>query len=370
MIKTQTVGTNGKKADVDKHLGLPAGGVVYTIPLERRIALAKPLLNPTFGADLNQDISFAGTPDEVHDGLDSTLWTASALAGTWVFNSTDFAQQGTRSIDATATKNNDEALFSKGSALTLANYTSFSGWVYLVSWGGGIKDIEVELRLAGAIDGVITSIADKIDTGLFDTWQQFVIPLEEFATGGITIDEVVIRTTNSAGAPQNYYLDQLQFEETGDAAIFKVEATKGHLYSITDIDITLADTFTTTLTDGTMPLVDYDKLMGLTALSTGINIKITSEGVTTLNAVARSLQDLLQLSGSNIRFIIGTGTKQMLKIHAKFGDENPIVLRASKTDSLSFTINDNLSGIDLFRIIVRGFETPEVHKVENGDVII
>ena len=63
--------------------------------------------NDTYGAEMAQDASATGTPINVHDGIDSVYWTATSIAGTFVFDSSDQAQDGFNSIDCSASLNDD-----------------------------------------------------------------------------------------------------------------------------------------------------------------------------------------------------------------------------------------------------------------------
>jgi len=66
--------------------------VVATRPLKVFQNAAGFFTNDEQGADLNQNGAFGGTPEGIHDGVDSTLWTASTIVGTkFTFDSTDRA---------------------------------------------------------------------------------------------------------------------------------------------------------------------------------------------------------------------------------------------------------------------------------------
>jgi hypothetical protein len=106
----------GQEAQVHKpkNLGFlnPGGLVVYSEPRKVFVPEIRFFAAASGAIDMNIDPTGSGTDENIHNGLDNTYWTASNLVGAnFVFNSTDQANGGTQSIDATATVNNDAALF-------------------------------------------------------------------------------------------------------------------------------------------------------------------------------------------------------------------------------------------------------------------
>lgn len=71
------------------------GAVVYQERLLQFNPEVHPFLNDDFGINMNQNISFGGTPVGIHNGIDSTLWTGSNIAGASVtFNQDDDRAHG------------------------------------------------------------------------------------------------------------------------------------------------------------------------------------------------------------------------------------------------------------------------------------
>ena len=156
MIKTSiSEGNGGSIASVVKRQSIghghksPPGLSTYTLPyaLERNRAMSAVSTSGSNDMAINGSTA-GGTPDRVHDGTDSLLWAGSNLAGTnFVFDTTDQAQAGTKSIDGTATVNNDQALLTRTSAITITDYTALTGWVYITSWpSSGTKDVRIKDR--------------------------------------------------------------------------------------------------------------------------------------------------------------------------------------------------------------------------------
>ena len=153
MLNTVVTGPDKTlSAEVIQRNGDPQGLVVYTRPVNTLDSTVKFAINDTYGFNLNQDASFSGTPTGIHNGTDNIYWTASALSGTWNFASTVQAKDGTKSIDAVNTTNNNEALLSAGSDIDLENFTAVTGWIYITDWSdrGTLKEVEIEFRTSGS----------------------------------------------------------------------------------------------------------------------------------------------------------------------------------------------------------------------------
>ncbi len=81
-----------------------------------------PFLNDSFGVAMNQNISFGGTPEIIHNGGTSVEWTGTAIQGTW-----NFADAG--KITITTADNNDEASFAEETPTTIdmSGFTTLTG---------------------------------------------------------------------------------------------------------------------------------------------------------------------------------------------------------------------------------------------------
>jgi hypothetical protein len=348
-------GTNGEVAVV-KRGELPSGPIVYTEQYRQGVPRTTALVNPTYGADMNQNATFGGTEDGIHDGTDSVLWTGSNLVGAnFVFDSTAQARAGTKSVDATATVNADEALFSRASAIDSDSYVALTGSIYITSWPtSGTKDISLRVRLAGADVGNTLNLADYIDTTTFNVWEDFAIPIEDFGLLGSNMDQFVVQTVDiGGGAAPNYYLDELQWEETGGLESFAVEARADTRYSITTMTIALADAYASTLADGTHQKIPYDALLGVSALTTGIGFKLTTDDIIRFNSVFKNHMDFMGFPGT-IAQSGGDGTNTWLTYNITF--DPPFVLDSRKGDKLESTIAEDLSGLLRLRVLVRGQE--------------
>jgi hypothetical protein len=309
-------------------------------------------VNETYGADMNQDASVGGSPEKIHDGIDSALYTAAALTGTWTFNSTAQAHAGTNSIDATATTNNDEAQLVKGANVTLANFVSFSGWIYLTGFDTrGTKHIQLYGwdTGTGLQVGNTINIDNYIDTTTFGSWQQFTIPFADFAFGSPTLDAVRFKTIDvGPGPPPNYYLDDLQWEQTGGSIIYAIEPDNSDVWEVNNIHFNFADALASTLTDGTMPNIPYNTLLGVSALSNGIVIRRTQDGEVTFNANIKHFMDLITLPSEKTILSGSDGTNTWLRVEIKF--PTPFTLDGKHGDKLEIILSDDLSGLLFMRV--------------------
>ena len=469
LIGPSHVGEGDKTVHIHTTKDVPNGVIAYTEPYKQAVARTIPLLSETSGINANVNAAFSGTPNKVHDGEDSALYATTALSGTWDFASTDQSQAGSASIDATATQNNDEALFidtgvaevttitavadvsdsldgtyflaqdidgsvafwidtdnsgttipagaaaadraveittiaTNDSAATIGgllrtavgadskfttagsgadciatnvdkviltdmadgdsgfsfntdtqgttskistgNYTAFTGFIYITSWSGsGTKDVTARIRLTGVDQGDELNLSNYIDTGALNSWQAFVIPMADFGAGTVNVDEVVIKTVDiGGGAAPNYYLDVLQFEETGGDT-FSINIPKNSRYYITELTIIMADTTTDTAST-------WNKLLGLTALTNGINFTLINSGETIFNGNFHQHVDFLSFPGLRADYE-GNGTNAHVQYSAKF--DYPAVVNSRTKDTFTMTISDNLSGLLYFRVLARGY---------------
>ena len=132
--------TMGKKGET--------GLVTYTDDLKPpKTFFGSFLINPSFGADLNINVGFTGTPEKVHDGTDLSLWAASALSGIWDFASTTHAKQGI--ITVIQFGNLSGAVINvAGTNITTTTLTEG------VDWTAGVDNDTTAGTIQSAVDGI------------------------------------------------------------------------------------------------------------------------------------------------------------------------------------------------------------------------
>lgn len=307
-----------------------------------------PFLNDTFGTAMNQNIAFSGTPEIIHNGGTTTEWTGSAVAGTW-----NFADSG--KVSLTSANNNDEAEFAEETPTTIdmSGFTALTGKINLTIYTPVNNSLIVEFDNAGAVVGNNVDLNDFIDTGLLGTEQTFVIPKIDLGLTTQLVDGFSIRLERIGGTKPTMTFDDIQLEQTGDPAVFKATTPQGGgRFHITEIRIAIADNITGLVTNGTMHGLAYDALLGVSALSNGIIFRRVQGGKTLFSVTIKQLGDFLA-TGSNIVNAISDGTNTFITLLVEFPE--PIILDGGETDNfLSFTINDDLSGLLIFTAASRG----------------
>lgn len=321
--------------------------VVATRPLKTFRNKIEFFSNPDHGYNMNIACGFGGVPVPVHNGIDNVYWTGSVIVGTWVFDSAAQAHAGAKSVDATATVNNSVAQFTKAVAIDLSIYSAITGWIYLSSWDDrGTKGIQLYGWDTGtsSLVGIEVNLKDYINIGLTDSWQKFVISLYDMNLIDETIDALRIKTIDvGLGVPPDYYLDDIQVEETVYPTEFTIKPDPDKWLHVNSYSIFLVDAYATTLADATMPFLSYDKLLNIASLENGILYQRNIDGEVSLSFPFRNLGDILMFPGAKIESYGADATNAFLKILVDLRE--PIVLRAENDDNISFQVADNLTGL-------------------------
>lgn len=367
MIKTNIVGgyTN-KTAEIvqrnvpGQHLH-PAGLSVYTQPYSFETNRAFNAVNSSGSTAMNVNGSSAGgTPDAIHDGTDSVLWTGSNLSGTgFVFDSTAQAQAGTRSVSGVASVNNDEALFTRSSAVNIVSYTGITGYIYVDSWpGAGTKEVRLRFRLAGVDIGSEVDISPFIDVTNQNVWQTFTIPFTgNFNLSGTQLDELVVTTVDiGGGQAPNYYLDTLSLTSAagGSPQTFTLSPRKDELIYVKGIEFVFVFPFDPVATvagateNFTANYLSYNKFLHLAELSNGLRISRIQNERTLFSSVTTNNFDLFNATNRQIDLFVSDNTNTIMKVSSEF--TGLVELDATSNDRYEFTVQDDLSSLLEFRI--------------------
>jgi hypothetical protein len=332
--------------------GAMAGAVVYVERLLDFDPEFHPFLNDTFGAAMNQNVTFSGVPEKIHNGGSSVEWDATAISGTW-----NFADSG--KITLTSGADTDAALFEEEGASTVdwASFTALTGKVDLDTYSGITHDFSIQFDLAGVAVGDSLLLNSYIDTGDFAE-QTFVIPKADFNFATTVVDGLTLALVRAGGPKPTVKFDDIQMEAAGDPLIFKATTPKGTKFHITELRIAIADNITgiTSVADAsenaTVPNLAYDDFMGITSpLTNGVLFSRVKGGKTIFNVSIKQLGDFLA-TGANIANHISDGTNTFITMVIEFPE--PIILNGTNDDFLSYTINDNLSGLLQFTAAARG----------------
>ncbi|MBV1929745.1 MAG: hypothetical protein KUG81_09580 [Gammaproteobacteria bacterium] len=319
---------------------------VQEIHSEKRIPRNKPFINAELGSSMNTDAAFGGTPDGVHDGTDSVLWTGSQVVGTKVtFDSIDRPQAGTKSVKINNPDILDIWAFTRASTIDLTNYTALTFGINIdKDWTGGdsVSICAWDSGL-GQMVGNAVNIEDYITETLFDVWQEVVIPLTALGIEAETIDQFRMEQLTKDGKAAVFYIDTMQIEETGGVT-FDVEPDVGKDFYISNVRMVFVNNVTGA------PAHEHGDLLGVTLLN-GITINRTSAGIERVGRNNLSLLDLYSSGFSKISLDEGA-TDSILVMEISF--DIPVVLRSEDTDIISFGINDNLSTLIHMSAIARG----------------
>jgi len=355
-LDTNIIGPSSKKrvevVTNDDHNTL----LVSTIPYKPYSNSIRFFLSDTYGADMNKNGAASGTPIEVHNGTDNAYWTATAISGTWTFDSTDQAYAGSKSIKSTITVNDDVAQIAKGSNQDLTGYISISGYIYLTKWRVA-KNNHVSLygwnTGTGAMVGTSVYIDDYIDVNVLGSWQKFDIPFFRMSLTNETIDSIRIRTEATGTAP-DYYLDDIQIEESGESIVYRVIPNNGEWLHVYSINASIADAYTgfvdtsDATTRPTMPNIPYNGFLGVSTLNNGVTYRRIQNEVVTSSTTIKQTMDLMNFSHAELTGYGSDGTNSWISILIRLSE--PLVLKPEDGDRLSMTVNDDLTGLLYFRV--------------------
>lgn len=355
-IDSQITDNRGKIAHVHKRNG-DTGLVVFTEPLKEKETLFSFALNPDLGFEMAIDASFGGTPDKIHDGIDNVLWTGSNITGTKVtFNSTAITPPsggGTNTVLVNRANINNVWEFDKGSNLDLSNYAAISLFINVTSgWTAGNSvniygwDTVTALQVGDAV--LLEDYFNELD---FNTWQKIGIPLEDMNLQSSTVDAFRMEIVGKSGAGIVFYMDLIQVEETSGSKTFSVEAPQGTKYFVDEFNFTYIDALSTTLTDNSMHNLSYNQILGLTKLTNGIGFSRIKDGKALFTASVTCLADSTR-GGSMLENVFSDGTNTHITVSTKFSE--PVLLDSRTNDSITVTINDNLTGLISFTAVAKG----------------
>lgn len=243
--------------------------------------------------------------------------------------------------------------FAKGSDITVSNFTAISGFINIdKQWAAG-DSIEVYGFDVGVGEvGNRVKLEDFINETDFDEWQAFVLPLSTLGLTAGTIDALRFEVITKSGSAPVWYLDDLQVEQTGTPATFKVTTPVGTKFHINEIIVRVEDAFDSTLANATVPNIPINALLGISELTNGIVLRLVQKGITTLSTTLRNLGDFLA-NGAVLQSVTGDATNTGFTLHIAFR-ELLILEGGAENNFLSFTINDDLSGLTRFTAFALG----------------
>ena len=308
--------------------------------------------NDTYGVEMNVNGASGGTAIKIHDGTDTSLWTATDIVGggKTTFNSTDrnHTTGGTKSIKVDNSPVGDIFQLDKGSDQVLTNYISVTMWINVdKDWkAGDAVDFYGWETTGGTQVGTKVDLSDYFIYDDYDTWHKLNIPLSDMGlhdgSTGLTIDSFRVNQEAKEGKAPKYYLDDVQIEETGTPIVFELKPALGTWLLVKSFQIVVAATGT-----AVSPNIPYDTVLG-TSISSGIDYKRIANGTTISAATISKFVDFMTLSNATVTGQGGDATNNWVSLNVRFNET--VVLKAEDEDKMTLTINDDLSGLLYLRV--------------------
>lgn len=342
-----TLTGSGHGLEVDVHKATSpdtnkVGLVAYTEALVTRAFFDTPLQSDD-GIDMNIDPTVAGTTTLIHNGTDTVAWTASAATGSWSFNSTAQAYDGTRSVDGTSANDNDTAVFTPASAYNVTAVNEVSIWVYISKWTtNGTKEVNLAFRNAGVVVGNTVPLSLYTDITNTGQWQRAVIPFSAFGVNSTTVDDFTIAIAASGGPAPDVYFDKIELSTGTSLREFLIKPNLEDTWEIHSFRMSFVTTGTA---------VDWNNFFGAGLLPNGILLQAIRKEASTA-FVAMDFADLSGIPNATITTTQGT-SNTVVNIDISFPDRS-FFLHGRESDVLKITVRDDLSALPFARTNVRG----------------
>lgn len=232
-VNAKIVGKDGDVTDIERRTG-GVGPVVYATDLVLTEPTTKFFLNPGFGANMNLNAGFTGTPELIHNGGNTTEYTASAVQGTkFSFTDTTFAVQSNITIV-------DWSLIDNGDGVTI-NGTAFleddtpTGNQFLAVTSDSVTATNLATAI-NAVSGFTASATSDVITVSEDTG----IGITSFTENADDV-ELTIVTPASVETDNAAVNDIMQFAKGSDLTLSNFVAVTMRIY--VDKDWAAGDNF-------------------------------------------------------------------------------------------------------------------------------
>lgn len=319
--------------------------------------------NATQGIQMAFDAGFSGTPEQIHDGLDTVLWTGTSVVGAkFTFDATAplNGPDPTQAIQTNNAAVNDiMQIENPAGDVDLSNFVAITASVNID------KDWEPNNSDSISIYGFDTNLGQQVGNKVllqtyfneivFDTWQAFAIPLIDMGLETSTVDAFRIEIESVSGAKgPNFFLDVIQLEETGNNFEFDIIPDDNTIFSIDSIAFTIINNNESTLADASMPAINPDEFNGLTSLPFGITFENITNGIPIFSASIRNVGDSL-IGGARLENTINTnGVTPRTSITLETFFTTPVRLNALTNDKIVIIISDDLSSLISFTVVAKG----------------
>lgn len=340
--------------------------VVATRDLHHHFYQRKQFISDVYGINMNVAVQYGASPERVHDGEDSSLWTYTLYSGSGIDeDSTNRPYAGTKSLEWNNCPANTLYYYGYGSDFDLTGYSAITMWVN-VDTGWTTDSIGIQGHRSGTgFLGAQVLLEDYIQESNYDVWQKVTIPLSDMSLVGVTIDKIVIRNL-VVGATPILYIDEVQIEETGsgDPGIFKIEPDTQTNFYLQRIKFFIVDVYDSLITGG-IPQLEYNKILNENSLSSGIILGKYRRNVPIETITIKNMGELLSLPNTKIIDIAyhQSSDTTMLSIEMLF--DNPVLLKDEYQESYQIRINDDLSELTKFVTWGSGYYR-EIEKKAKG----
>jgi hypothetical protein len=329
-----------------RHVAAP-GLLVYTHPYEVGTPLIQFFQDPLGNPNQNVNASGAGTLETVHNGGDTVSWTAQATIGVWDFTSTDQANTGASSIDATNTRNGDIAYFSKGSDLIVTDYSTLRGFIYITSWpSSGSKNFEFSLADNDSVVGSVVQLSSYIDTNSLNSWQLFEIPITDFGISSANFDQLRLDVVDAGqGSAPKAYFDDLAFVSsgTGGSVQYRIAPPVTEEWVINRIKWVAVSNSSS---------IKYNEFFGLPELANGYTFSFRSSGKVVSTVSANNFFEMAQYP--NVTLDIISGTASLFELYFDITAEQQELIGALGPE-IVMTVRDDLSSMLEFKATAQGY---------------
>lgn len=337
-------GGDGPVAHVVDHERHDPGLVTYTHPLDHYAYSVVPLASADYGVNMAINPAVVTpTTTLVHNGLDNVAWTAAAVTGGgFDFTSTAQAFDGTKSIDATVSANNDIAGFTAPAPVNPTDFSALTFAIYITGFPtSGTKDVTIQMFNGGAAVGNEVSIKPYVNTQTFNTWLIANIPISDFGLTQVTqFDEIRIKTIDSGrGDPPDYYLDKIELVQTttgSGVANYRFEPNFGEDFALLRLRVFAYNTSKTA--------ANPTEFFGLPALAGGFELILRNRSRVLLSLIARDVWDLIRAPNANVQTDADGSTGATFLVDFDIPIEH-MLLNGSEGTFIEVRVKDDLSGL-------------------------
>jgi hypothetical protein len=327
---------------------------VFNEPLRQRDVRFGFAVSNTLGVEMAVDASFSGTPILVHNGIDSVAWTASSISGgKFTFDSTDQAFAGTKSIKTDNGSLGDTMEINNGSSIDLSTHIAMSLHIYVDKDWSANDSISIYGwdSVGGVQVGDLVLLENYFSFSQFDIWHNLAIPFEDMNLEDESIDSFRIEIISKSGKSPKYYIDNFDIQEFGGEELFNVTSPGNKKFEVNNLTFTFIDALDTTLLNGTMSNLSYDKFLGVSKLSKGIGLDVVRDNKIQFTTRSTCLADYMR-GGGKIENMMCDGTNTALNVSIDF--DSPIVLDPRTEDRIIVSIGDDLSGLISLFMVAKG----------------